>query len=106
MQGSVNLGPGSHILRIQTVVLSVLRSQVNVDRVAVVYHRSVLIDDRRNRVLGVQLHEFRLQVISSNQVDRLDVQIQAQSLGGQLNGTSRRTQLGGVQHDFAHFGAG
>lgn len=57
METGVHFGSGDHILGIQTIILSVLRYQVYVDRVTVVHYGSIFIDYRRYRVLGIQLFE-------------------------------------------------
>lgn len=41
-------------------------------------------------------------MIASDQIDRVDLQLQTEGFGGQLHRSSRRAQLGGVQLDLTH----
>jgi len=87
VQALIDHGALLGALRVQGVGLAVLLHQIHLDGAGLPQRESV-VHQRGNGVLGIDLQELRLQVLTGLQVEQLLVQLDAHGLGGHDHGAA------------------
>ena len=97
----VDESPDFGIFRIESVIFGVLVDEVAADGATLVQNE-IIIDDRRNVVLRIDLDEFGFQMLTSRKIDHFEVEFDSDHLGGQPDRPARCAGVHVIQID-RHF---
>ena len=103
VESLIDQGTSRRILRVESIVLSILIDQISANGPALVQVEAIVIDGR-DVVLRVDLEEFRFHLLTGHQIQLFQVEFNAHQLGSHHDGTARGTGLHVIQVDSRHVG--